>query len=50
MRYIRKTFRETGEVVRTPVCADRPRILNSLDAIFLESCIERQPDILLTEM
>ncbi|OAX30911.1 hypothetical protein K503DRAFT_667529, partial [Rhizopogon vinicolor AM-OR11-026] len=50
MRYIRKTFRETGEVVRTPICAGRPRILDSLDANFLESCIERQPDILLTEM
>jgi hypothetical protein len=32
MRYIRKTYRETGEVVRTPVCAGRPRILDSLDA------------------
>jgi hypothetical protein len=32
MRYIRKTFRETGEVVRTPACAGRPRILDSLDA------------------
>ncbi|OAX39935.1 hypothetical protein K503DRAFT_39942 [Rhizopogon vinicolor AM-OR11-026] len=32
MRYIRKTFRETGEIVRTPVCAGRPRILDSLDA------------------
>lgn len=32
LRYIRKTFRETGEVVRTPVCAGRPRVLDSLDA------------------
>ncbi|KAG2040369.1 hypothetical protein BDR03DRAFT_154270 [Suillus americanus] len=29
MRYIRKTYRETGEVVRTPVSAGRPRILDS---------------------
>ncbi|KAG1888518.1 hypothetical protein F4604DRAFT_1674203 [Suillus subluteus] len=43
-------YRETGEVVRTPVCAGRRRILDSLDANFLEACIERQPDILLTEM
>ncbi|KAG2034200.1 hypothetical protein BDR03DRAFT_870546 [Suillus americanus] len=43
MRYLRKTYRETGEVVRTPICTGRPRI-------FLEACIERQPDILLTEM
>ena len=27
-----KTFRETGEVVRTPVCAGRPRTLDTLDA------------------
>jgi hypothetical protein len=33
MRCIRKIFWETpGEVVRTPVCAGRPRILDSLDA------------------
>ncbi|OAX37259.1 hypothetical protein K503DRAFT_743011 [Rhizopogon vinicolor AM-OR11-026] len=50
MQCIRKTFRETGEVMRTPVCAGRPRILDGLDANFLESCIERQPDILPTEM
>jgi hypothetical protein len=30
--YMRKTFWETGEVVRTPVCAGRPRILDTLDA------------------
>ncbi|KAG1843223.1 hypothetical protein C8R48DRAFT_550406, partial [Suillus tomentosus] len=50
LRYLRKVYRETGEVVRTPVCAGRPRILDSLDANFLEACIERQPDIYLTEM
>ncbi|KAG1859728.1 hypothetical protein F4604DRAFT_1588976, partial [Suillus subluteus] len=50
LRYLQKVYRETGEVVRTPVCAGRPRILDSLDANFLEACIERQPDILLTEM
>ena len=31
MRYLRKTFRETGEVVRVPLCTGRPRILDSLD-------------------
>ncbi|KAG2031835.1 hypothetical protein BDR03DRAFT_841967, partial [Suillus americanus] len=50
IRYLRKTYRETGEVVRTPICTGRPRILDSLDANFLEACIERQPDILLTKM
>ncbi|KAG2033536.1 hypothetical protein BDR03DRAFT_827241, partial [Suillus americanus] len=54
---LRKTYRETGEVVRTPICTGRPRILDSLDAnmscclcSFLKACIERQPDILLTKM
>ncbi|KAG1848285.1 hypothetical protein F4604DRAFT_1528887, partial [Suillus subluteus] len=45
LRYLQKAYRETGEVVRTPVCAGRPA-----SSIFLEACIERQPDILLTEM
>ncbi|KAJ8597102.1 hypothetical protein M405DRAFT_703078, partial [Rhizopogon salebrosus TDB-379] len=49
-RSMRKTFRETGEVVRTPVCASRPRISLDANMSYLESCIERQPDILLTEM
>ncbi|KAG1777589.1 hypothetical protein EV702DRAFT_946255, partial [Suillus placidus] len=31
LRYMRKTFQETGEVMRTPVCAGRPRILDTLD-------------------
>ncbi|KAG2363955.1 hypothetical protein BDR07DRAFT_1402898 [Suillus spraguei] len=26
LRYFRKTYRETGEVIRIPVCAGRPRI------------------------
>jgi len=57
---MRKTFRETGEVVRTPVCAGRLRTLDTLDANvsyrlslllcdFSVPCIERQPEIL-TEM
>jgi hypothetical protein len=32
MRRLRKTYHETGEVVRVPVCPGRPRILDSLDA------------------
>jgi hypothetical protein len=32
MRYLRKTYRETGEVVRTPVCPGRPHTLDSLEA------------------
>ncbi|KAG1883740.1 hypothetical protein F4604DRAFT_1575447 [Suillus subluteus] len=52
MRYIRKTYRETGEVVRIPVCAAIAYSQYHLYVIsqFLEACIERQPDILLTEM
>ncbi|KAG2071234.1 hypothetical protein BDR04DRAFT_1098623 [Suillus decipiens] len=37
LRYLWKTHLETGEVVRTLVCAGRPRILNSLNANFLEA-------------
>ena len=32
LRYLRKTYRETGEVVRVPVCPGQPRTLDSLDA------------------
>ncbi|KAG2365558.1 hypothetical protein BDR07DRAFT_1215820, partial [Suillus spraguei] len=50
LRYLWKVYRESGEVVRTPVCAGQHRILDSLNANFLEVCIEQQPDIYLTEM
>ena len=32
MERLRKTFRETGGSIRTPICPGRPRILDSLDA------------------
>ena len=32
MRRLRATHRETGEVVRVPVCPGRPRALDGLDA------------------
>jgi hypothetical protein len=65
MRCLRKTYRETGETIRTPVSPGRPRLLDTLDALvshsllclfsshisqFLEGCIERQPDMLLVEL
>ena len=66
LKRLRQTFKETGEVVRVPVCAGRPRSLTALDANvcypfsgfslyltipqFLEGCIERQPDSTLTEL
>ena len=34
MRHLRKTYNETGEVVRTPVCPGRPRILYYYDLMF----------------
>ena len=30
--YLQKTYRDTGEVVRVPVCPGQPRTLDSLDA------------------
>ncbi|KAG2038030.1 hypothetical protein BDR03DRAFT_862693, partial [Suillus americanus] len=61
MRCIQKTYRETGEVVRTPaLCAGQPCILDSLDvnvyyylfsvSLVCDFSIERQPDIFLAEM
>jgi transposase len=32
MRYLRKTYRETGEVVRVPEVSGRPRTLDTFDA------------------
>lgn len=32
MKRLRKTYRETGEVTRSPVCPGRPRLLHGLDA------------------
>ncbi|EGN96714.1 hypothetical protein SERLA73DRAFT_140417 [Serpula lacrymans var. lacrymans S7.3] len=45
---IRKTFRDTGEVGHQPVCQGRPCALDGLE--FLEGCIERQPDMILSEL
>jgi len=39
-----------GEVVRVPVCPGRPRLLDGLDARFVEACIERQLDTSLQEL
>ncbi|KAI0685877.1 hypothetical protein C8T65DRAFT_556021, partial [Cerioporus squamosus] len=48
LKRLRATFRQTGELVRIPVCPGRPRLLDALD--FLEACIERRPDMLLSEL
>ncbi|KAF8875849.1 hypothetical protein BD779DRAFT_203473 [Infundibulicybe gibba] len=42
-------FRRTAISIHT-ACTGRPHILDSLDASFLEACIEWQPDILLKEL
>ncbi|KAI0089834.1 hypothetical protein BDY19DRAFT_859033, partial [Irpex rosettiformis] len=50
LKRLRKTYRDTAEVVRVPVCDGRPRILQSGDANILEGCIERQADMSLEEL
>ncbi|KAF8890355.1 hypothetical protein BD779DRAFT_1406320, partial [Infundibulicybe gibba] len=50
MQCLRQTYAEIGEVERIPVNPGRPRTLDSLDACFLEACVERQPDMLLVEL
>ncbi|KAJ2913748.1 hypothetical protein MD484_g6667, partial [Candolleomyces efflorescens] len=45
-----KLSRETGSVVRVPLQNGRPRTLNSLHVAYLESLIERTPDLYLTEL
>ena len=32
LKRLRKTFRETGDVIRMPICSGRPRLLSALDA------------------
>ncbi|KAI0055790.1 Homeodomain-like protein, partial [Artomyces pyxidatus] len=52
-RTVRRVLRlahTTGSVVRRPIQSGGPRLLNGLHAAFLEGCIERRPDILLTEL
>jgi transposase len=49
-RRLKKLFDRTGEVARRAFPAGRPRLLTSIDAMFLEGCIERQPDIYLSEL
>ncbi|KAI0076416.1 hypothetical protein K474DRAFT_1594745 [Panus rudis PR-1116 ss-1] len=42
------TYRKTGSVIRTPVCNGRPRILDIFEILI--ACIERRPDMYLTEL
>ncbi|KAG8945188.1 hypothetical protein FRC04_001167 [Tulasnella sp. 424] len=43
-------WRRSGLLVARPFNIGRPRELNALDCAFLEGCIERQPDIYLSEL
>lgn len=36
VRRIRKLYRDTGDVARTPLCAGRPRALDGLDTMVSE--------------
>ncbi|KAJ6524183.1 Homeodomain-like protein, partial [Mycena capillaripes] len=47
---ILSTWRATGKVARVPLQLGRPRILTSLDVLFLEGLVERTPDIYLFEL
>ncbi|PPQ97047.1 hypothetical protein CVT26_001270 [Gymnopilus dilepis] len=42
---VRSTWKATGKVVRKPLHTGRPRKLTALHISYLESMIERQPDI-----
>ncbi|KAH9920784.1 uncharacterized protein B0H18DRAFT_825165, partial [Fomitopsis serialis] len=50
LKRLRKLYRDTGEVIRKPFATGRPRILDGLDASFVEGLVERQPDISLIEL
>ncbi|KAF8954675.1 Homeodomain-like protein [Flammula alnicola] len=42
---IKGTWKSTGEVVRKSLENGRPRVLSSLEVSYLESLVERTPDI-----
>ncbi|KAH9940660.1 hypothetical protein B0H21DRAFT_676921, partial [Amylocystis lapponica] len=43
-------YDRTGDVIGRPLIAGRPRLLDAIDALFLEGCIERRPDIYVSEL
>ncbi|THV00927.1 hypothetical protein K435DRAFT_577711, partial [Dendrothele bispora CBS 962.96] len=49
-RRLRKNYRDTGVLVKTPERSGRPRLMNGLETAFLEGCVERTPDITFTEL
>lgn len=50
LKRLRSTHRRTGGVSRKPLVPGRPRNLTSMQRQFLCDCVERQPDITLTEL
>jgi transposase len=50
LKRLRSTHRLTGEVSRKPLTTGRPRNLTSMQRQFLCDCVERQPDIALSEL
>ncbi|KZP07590.1 hypothetical protein FIBSPDRAFT_707505, partial [Athelia psychrophila] len=50
VRRVLELWRRRGEVVRVPIVQGRPRGLDALDLAYLESCIERTPDVYLYEL
>jgi len=43
-------YRRTGDVVRTPLLSGRPRILDSMEADYVENLVVHTPDLYLHEI
>lgn len=50
LKRLRSTHRLTGGVSRKPIAPGRPRDLTSMQKQYLCDCVERQPDISLSEL
>ncbi|KIJ91793.1 hypothetical protein K443DRAFT_75422, partial [Laccaria amethystina LaAM-08-1] len=50
MRRVRSTWKDTGDVVRRSLENGRQRSLSSLEVLYLESLVEKQPDIYAREL
>jgi transposase len=50
LKRLRSVHRRTGEVSRKPLDPGRPRTLTSMQSQFLCDCVERRPDMALSEL
>ncbi|KAH9975194.1 hypothetical protein BJV77DRAFT_931991, partial [Russula vinacea] len=50
LKRLRSTYRTTGAVSAKQIAPGRPRVLTAMEVEFLCNCIERQPDMTLTEL